>query len=706
MLGVTPRIRRLVVSDQVRKVRQPSDENIECVKIESPVCADRSRVNQSNDGLESPEASNPNHQISFAEFGDGRTNLVLTQVKEDAGILGPLRKVESSTAAQDKSTPTIRKLHRLKTKMHLDYFGDEEAEKLSRMKIQNEYFYSESEVNFSISQYIEFFFYHLLYFMFLGPFVVVLILCKPSLKNLFYNMEFLRANYMSVTQAVYWFITMFIIAGFVLAKTAKKPEGDSVFDMTLFKTIITSIILRTTSIAGKYATYPKQLIRKYKETKIDKRLITQEFMLIGWLAHRADVRHNEIANSVDRLEIDESTFVMSYMTVVSEQSQSKLKELSEAKSGSQDKELSYSYQLNDKLFKYYKAEIVFEYLITQYNARVNYKSRILFGVMLGMVWSFIPSFLRLLSGQNFHGQTGLGKAATYLNGLLSSFLFYVQYMFYIQAIIDLQRKYFIMCQLGYIISPRILKQYPYPKLLPTMSILDPVSMHTWYNFRRMALDYGRKYFYRHEIFLPVNLLLMFLNILVYFVYLYLSRAGIVDNQQEVTRILYSCVIDSSLFMWAGFHFMYSAGRLNDEFDFHLGLISHNKGLIANLLEFRHYYFSELIGSSNRVGRDLKKILPKESRSALHTIVRDEVVKMVQVRVLETEDMEARNELLAGFLQEIINDYDKLSDDLNRDKLFEQSKILGFSVQKNSVVNFAFAIVSAIFTVYQLLFGGG
>lgn len=684
----------------------PSDDNIECIQIDKSQAQDQSPVNQSNFALGSPEASHPNYQISFAEFGDGRTNNVPTQIKEDKGILGPLRKVESSTPVLDRSTPTLRKMARMRTKMHLDYFGDEEAEKLSRMKLQNDYFFSESEVNFSIPQYVEFFFYHLLYFMFLGPFIMVLILCKPSLKNLFYNMEFLRANYMSVVQAVYWLITMFIIAGFIYAKIARQSDGGSVFDVTLFKTIITSIILRTTSIAGKYATYPKQLIRKYKETKIDKRLITQEFMLIGWLAHRSDVRHNEIANSIDRLEIDESTFVISYMTVVSEHSSKKLKELLDGKSSEKDKSLYYTYQLNEKQFKYFKADLVFEYLITQYNERVNYKMRIAIGVLLGMVWSFIPSFLRLLFGQNFHGKTGLEQAATYMNGLLSSFLFYVQYMFYIQAIIDLERKYFIMCQLGYMISPRILKQYPYPKLLPTMSILDPVSMHTWYNCRRMALDYGRKYFYRHEIFLPVNLLLMFLNIVVYFVYLYLTRTDIVKPSREVSRVLYSCVIDSGLFMWAGFHFMYSAGRLNDEFEYHLGLISHNKGLIANLLEFRYYYFSELIGSANRVGRDLKKILPNDSRSALHSVMRDEVVKMVQNKLLETEDLQARNELLTDFLHEILHDYDKLTEDLNRDKLFEQSKILGFSVQKNSVVNFAFAIISAIFTVYQLLFGGG
>ena len=40
-------------------------------------------------------------------------------------------------------------------------------------------------------------------------------------------------------------------------------------------------------------------------------------------------------------------------------------------------------------------------------------------------------------------------------------------------------------------------------MLPTINFLDQVSLHTWIDLRKMTIDYGKKYFFRHEIFMPV-----------------------------------------------------------------------------------------------------------------------------------------------------------------------------------------------------------
>ena len=592
---------------------------------------------------------------------------------------------------------------------NMDYFGDEEAQLINRQNKDDIYYYSDSEINFSMSQYAEFFFYHLLYFLLFGPFVGLIILVKPSTRFILYNMEFIRPNVISVLQAFYWLLTTFIAVGFTLNKINVGidvgEEGKSVFDNIMIKTVFTSIILRTTSIAGKYATYPRLLVKKYKEVKIDKQTIQQEFMLIGWLAHEQDVRMQQIKNSIERLEIDKSTFVISYMTFLNDKCKSSLVKLLEGRQenmeSSKQVEISRAYFLNSKNFLYYNADLIFEYLVVEFGKRQKYLRGTLFGVVLGVLWSLTPSFLRLSYGQNFHGESVYEIIATYTNMMVSSFLFYVQYMFFFQAVVDLSRKYFIMGQLSYMISPRMLKQYNQPKLIPTISILDPLSLQAWYNLRRMALDYGRKYFYRHEIFLPVNLFLLFINIMVFFAYLFLTTKDISESTIEIKKILFSCVIDGSLFMWVSFHFMYNAGKLNDEFITHMTLVEHNRSLIAGLLKLKHYYFSEYISGSNYIGKDMKQIIPESSQSSLHVAVIREVVLMIGHKFKECEYPE---EMLTRFLQEIIDEYDKLSDDLQRFQSIDQVKILGFGVQKLSVLNFAFAVVSGIFTIYQLLIG--
>lgn len=173
---------------------------------------------------------------------------------------------------------------------------------------------------------------------------------------------------------------------------------------------------------------------------------------------------------------------------------------------------------------------------------------------------------------------------------MSTFLFFIQFMFYMQAIIDMNRKHFLMCQLGFMASPKKIKTYPYEKFLPTLSILDPASLNAWFTFRRVSLDYGEKYFYRHEIFLPVTLFLAAANIIVLLLLIYCLKHGVVDSSNNLLKIQYSLLIDAVLLFFISFHFMYRAGALNEEFDGHLSILQKNKFILVNLLQFRNYYF--------------------------------------------------------------------------------------------------------------------
>lgn len=514
-------------------------------------------------------------------------------------------------------------------------------------------------------------------------------------------MEFVRLNSIAVTQAFYWLITMFIIIGFTLQY--QKIDSTGVFDAPLLKTIITSIILRTTSIAGKYATYSRDLISRYRTEYINKDVIFTEFMLVGWLKQGSEIIFAEIKHCLTRLEIDKSTFSLSFMAKVSSSVESGLVGISEERGDNTGKNLSLDYRFNQKDFRYFKGDQIFELLVKLFNEKLKIPLRMAIGFVLGTLWAFVPSFLRVLDGQSFHGEGWMDICATYMNGLLSSFLFFVQYMFYIQAITDMSRKYFIMCQLGFMISPRKIKLYQFKKYFPTISILDTVSLNSWYNLRRMSLDFGRKYFYRHEIFLPVNLMLTLFNVVFYFTVLYLVRLDKLLPSKSNSRILYTCIIDGGCFLIVTFHFLYSAGYLNSQFDAHLGLIQKNKGLISNILQFRHFYFHQHIGSKNIFGRDMKMILPSNSDSALHRKIRQEIIKMLGEKLVLSDDPD---KLVKDYLIEIIRDYDKLSQDLEHEKIFEQVKILNITITRGSLLSFFVGFASAIFTIYQLLFPSG
>ena len=51
------------------------------------------------------------------------------------------------------------------------------------------------------------------------------------------------------------------------------------------------------------------------------------------------------------------------------------------------------------------------------------------------------------------------------------------------------------------LSPRKNKMYSDEKVLPTIDLMCPDSLHAWLELRKLALNFGLKFFRRHELFL-------------------------------------------------------------------------------------------------------------------------------------------------------------------------------------------------------------
>jgi succinate dehydrogenase hydrophobic anchor subunit len=96
------------------------------------------------------------------------------------------------------------------------------------------------------------------------------------------------------------------------------------------------------------------------------------------------------------------------------------------------------------------------------------------------------------------------------------FLLTTTILFFLAGIRDMKRRSFILNQLGQYLSPKKLQIYKTKKLLPTINFLDQVSLHTWIDLRKLSIDYGKKYFFRHEMFMPVVFQLAVICLLIVF----------------------------------------------------------------------------------------------------------------------------------------------------------------------------------------------
>ena len=167
------------------------------------------------------------------------------------------------------------------------------------------------------------------------------------------------------------------------------------------------------------------------------------------------------------------------------------------------------------------------------------------------------------------------------------------------------------------------------KFLPTICLLDPVSLRAWLNIRRIGLDYGRKYFYRHELFLPVTLLLMALNITGCFTILILYRYEWSECQvSRMKRLFASMVIDGFLFLLSAFHFIFLAGALNDEFRIHIGTLESNKLLFRDIMNLRGFYFKDQQVYSVSSNQPESEILDGKPQSHLHNKLIAELLHII------------------------------------------------------------------------------
>jgi hypothetical protein len=131
------------------------------------------------------------------------------------------------------------------------------------LKMKNEFFFYEHTVNFSMSQYLEMVVIHLVTFILVGPLInLYTLIFRKSAPWLMNNLQFSRIN----SFGFYVQMLMFMMIALFIYQFAFTDSP--VADYITLSFLVINLCLRCSSVAGKYATYPKNLYRKVKMSKI------------------------------------------------------------------------------------------------------------------------------------------------------------------------------------------------------------------------------------------------------------------------------------------------------------------------------------------------------------------------------------------------------------------------------------------------------
>jgi hypothetical protein len=436
---------------------------------------------------------------------------------------------------------------------------------------------------------------HLIQATMLGPFINFYTLIfrrnSPWLMN---NLLFSRVN-------TFWFWMQTVSWALALLYFYLYLFTDSVVsDFLTVAYLVFAYTVRCSTIAGKYAIYPKALYKKVKKKKISTKEIYDQFMLKAWYRQDENIIHQEIDSSIQRMEIDDSLFKIAFMDEINDGVKSQFWDIMKVHKDYYERIdgiMILKCCTSHKVLKYYDGKIIFEYLIKEYNKDQETPILGYFFMHLYGVWNYFwPACLRNLYGQTWFGNTWVEYIAYFGNGIFIYYLLFSTIQFFSAGVRDMKRRAYMLGQLGQYISPRKIHGAKDKKLLPTINMLDKVSLHTWLDLRKLTIDYGKKYFKRHELFMPVIFQLGFMCM----IFLFIVVSNIIPLGNSNSALIEKNKLSIGLACGIGYLFgllfwmLYNAAHINRQFDKHSEILKNNKDLLEDILNFKEFYFADHI----------------------------------------------------------------------------------------------------------------
>lgn len=111
------------------------------------------------------------------------------------------------------------------------------------------------------------------------------------------------------------------------------------------------------------------------------------------------------------------------------------------------------------------------------------------------------------------------------------------------------------------------------------------------DLRKLSIDYGRKYFYRHEIYLPFIFLVAMVSLLGAFIFLVLNIEFEETLMLEVSKMKFFLAMNAFVMFFFFFGLLYQGSGINVEFSEHSKILKKNRQIYNDLIFFKEFYFN-------------------------------------------------------------------------------------------------------------------
>lgn len=552
------------------------------------------------------------------------------------------------------------------------YFQSEEQDRLTREKNNKKYFFHRYRVVFSPSQYTFFFFIHMIYLGILGLFIAIPAICSKKFKNLCSNLQITRISPGFFLQTLIWLSGLGTV--FVLINENK------IGDFMLLHIWITALILRSITIAAKYSSFDRILIKRHFEEKLTDEELARELLLTKWRGQGADIIENEINCACLRKDIDRRILKAAFMEEPTKEIKKELDSIAK-EAAIPMKEAAVIEALDSSKLEYFDPTLVIHFFARKFNKPNGLKSyHFLVLMIFSYVYAFSPGFIRLARSKKFHGEETLEIIIFYFGAFFNGFMIFTAAVFYKAALIDLQRKHYVLKNIGLLISSRNNREIAEKKWLPSFNLADPQSVSGWINLRKITQNYGRRFFLRHELFMTATSIMIYHSITLAFGLKYILENLKEPITEKIEDLTYVLLIQFVLMSILTRRLVRAAAKGNKVIDKHIEILKRNRDLIQQFMNYEEFYFGD---------GDKKGVFAGEGE-----------LSFVQRRLVE--EVRMRGESVKEVLEGLLKRYEQGVMELEDERKFEGVKLYGNIVSRRNVMVLGFVFIVFGLLGYQIL----
>lgn len=519
--------------------------------------------------------------------------------------------------------------------------------------------------------------------------MVLFFIPVKRMRNLMINFQFFRLNLSAFSQLWFW-LNFVSVVGILFA------FHDPMTSYLSLAINILAMISRASNIAAKYATFPAKQMCKYRDQVLTVKEIQGDFLLGNWAAQKPEIIETETMNAIQRNGFDMSVFRMSFLAKVSEKLDKRMEEIHMDLALSPDPKTSVMLQCT-KLKDYYWGVHIFYVMVDYFNKTKKTRFFAFRALVITLLAGFAPFWAKIIVGLPLKSTVSDADTAVfYLNLFPTPLLFFFTMLFFNQARIDIDRTTFIMHQLTHLISTQK-KSNEIIKILPTLNFLEELSMNSWKILRRITLDYGKKYFYRHELYMPVVFVIALACYLLVFVlqygimhfpYLFIDRIYIVELQVGLG-------IMALVMFYMSFDLLLAFASINEFFEKHTLKLYNVKTTLGDLRKYKSHFFKKYLKGDtvDNSCKVLKEVLYLQSLSHIHSRLAHEISELFGDQLCAQLD---------GFFNQTYLSLDSIIEEIAIDQQYQNIKILGFVITKSFVGNLLVLLGSVTLAFVQLV----